>query len=167
MVQLANVTRDIEKDLRRGVSYHPALRADLGRLDLDDPGLRERIRRVRQELLVRALGMAPAYERMMQAMPFRPVSLTRASGVLMLLFTDRYYRSCARRVGRASWRGLQSTISLILLSTGHVVSARWSARTVRRITENFVRFAREGAGGEEAIPARGEDLAAVASAVPE
>ena len=31
MVQLANVTRDIEKDLRRGVADHPALKADLGR----------------------------------------------------------------------------------------------------------------------------------------
>jgi phytoene/squalene synthetase len=142
MVQLANVTRDIEKDLQHGVSYHPALRADLGRSDLDDPALQERIRRVREELLVRALGMAPAYERMMQALPFRAVSLARASGVLMLHFTDRYYRSCARLVGRAPWPGLQSTFSLILLSAGHFVSARWSARTVRRITESFLQLAR-------------------------
>ncbi len=27
MIQLANVTRDIERDLERGVSYHPALKA--------------------------------------------------------------------------------------------------------------------------------------------
>jgi phytoene/squalene synthetase len=141
MVQLANVTRDIEKDLGRGVSYHPALRADLGRSDLDDPALRGRIRSVREQLLVRALGMAPAYERMMQAMPFRSVSLARASGVLMLRFTDRYYRSCALLVGRAPWPGPRSTVSLILVSAGHVVSARWSAKTVRRITERFLRFA--------------------------
>ncbi len=30
LIQLANITRDIEKDLRRGVAYHPALRAYLG-----------------------------------------------------------------------------------------------------------------------------------------
>ncbi len=144
MVQLANVTRDIEKDLRRGVSYHPALRADLGRSDLEDAELRARVREVREQLLMRALGMAPAYERMMLAMPFRAVSLSRASGVLMLLFTDRYYRSCAELVGRAPWRGPRSTISLILLSACHVVSARWSAKTVRRITENFLRFAASG-----------------------
>jgi phytoene/squalene synthetase len=144
MVQLANITRDIEKDLRRGVSYHPALGADVGRSDLDDPALQERIRQVREELLVRALGMAPAYERMMRALPFRAVSLTRASGTLMLLFTDRYYRSCARQAGRAPWPGPRSAISLMLLSAGHVVSARWSARTVRRITERFLQFARRG-----------------------
>jgi phytoene/squalene synthetase len=141
MVQLANVTRDIEKDLRRGVSYHPALAADLGRSDLEHPDLAARIRRVREELLVRAVRFAPAYERMMGAMPFRGISLSRASGVLMLLFTDRYYRSCARRVGRVPWSGSRSSLSLILLSAGHVVSARWSARTVRRITERLSRFA--------------------------
>jgi len=146
MVQLANVTRDIEKDLGRGVAYHPALRADLGRSDLDDPGLRERIRQVREELLARALRMAPAYERMMGAMPFRAISLTRASGVLMLQFTDRYYRSCARRVGRAPWPGPRSPVSLMLLTAYHVVSRRGSAGTVRRITERFLRFARGAPG---------------------
>jgi len=146
MVQLANITRDIEKDLSRGVAYHPALRGDLGRSDLDDPALRERIRRVREELLVRALGMAPAYERMMGAMPFRAISLTRASGVLMLQFTDRYYRSCARKVDRVAWPGPRSAFTLMLLTAGHVVSARWSRRTVRRITERFLRFARAAPG---------------------
>ena len=146
MVQLANVTRDIEKDLGRGVAYHPALRADLGRSDLDDPGLRERIRQVREELLARALRMAPAYERMMGAMPFRAISLTRASGVLMLQFTDRYYRSCARRVGRAPWPGPRSPVALMLLTAYHVVSRRGSAGTVRRITERFLRFAGQDAG---------------------
>jgi phytoene/squalene synthetase len=141
MVQLANITRDIEKDLGRGVSYHPALQSDLGRSDLDDPGLRERIRGVREALLVRALGMAPAYERMMAAMPFHAVSLTRASGVLMLLFTDRYYRSCAAHAGREPWSGPRSAVSLMLLTAGHVFSRRSSARTVRRITERFLRFA--------------------------
>jgi phytoene/squalene synthetase len=144
MVQLANVTRDIEKDLLRGIAYHPDLVADLGRSDGDDAGLRERIRRVREELLLRAARLAPSYERMIAAMPFPPVSLSRASGVLMLLFTDRYYRSCARRVGRAPWPGPRSTVSLIGLSGAHVVSARWSSKTVRRITEQFQRFAAAG-----------------------
>jgi phytoene/squalene synthetase len=141
MVQLANITRDIEPDLRRGVAYDPALQADLGRSDLEDPGLRQRIRAVRARLLDRALALAPAYERMMRAMPFRAVSPARGSGVLMLLFTDRYYRSCARQVGRAPWRGPRSTIALILLSACHVVAPRWSARTLRRMTDNLLRHA--------------------------
>lgn len=141
MVQLANVTRDIEKDLRRGVAYHPALKADLGRSDSDDPDLTQRIRRVREELLVRALSLAPAYERMMRAMPFRTISPARASGVLMLLFTDRYYRSCARRVGRTPWPGRRSTVSLILLSVLLVFTPRRSFKTIRTITERLLRGA--------------------------
>lgn len=146
MVQLANVTRDIEKDLRRGVSYHPALAADLGRPDVDRAELAARIRAVREELLRWAVSLAPAYERMMQGMPFRRVSLARASGVLMLLFTDRYYRSCARQVGLVPPSGSRSTITLILLSACHVVSARWSARTVRRVTRRLRRMGEGGPG---------------------
>lgn len=144
MVQLANVTRDIEKDLRRGVAYHPALRADLGRADFADPGLRERIRDVRAQLLDRALTLAPAYERMMRALPFRAVSPARGSGALMLLFTDRYYRSCARLVGRRPWPGPASTATLIVLSAGHAIMQRWSARATRRITDNLLRHAESG-----------------------
>jgi phytoene/squalene synthetase len=144
MVQLANVTRDIEKDLRRGVAYHPALRADLGRTDFEDAALRARIRAVRAQLLDRALTLAPAYERMMRALPFRTVSPARGSGALMLLFTDRYYRSCARLVGRTPWPGPASTVSLILLSACHAIMKRWSARATGRITENLARHARVG-----------------------
>lgn len=138
MVQLANVTRDIEKDLARGVAYHAALAGDLGRSDVDEPGLRERIRRVREALVLRALSLAPAYERMMRALPFRALSLSRASGVLMLLFTDRHYRACARQVGRTPWPGPRSTLALMFLSFAHFASPAWSWRTVRRIVERFV-----------------------------
>ena len=127
MVQLANITRDVEKDLKRGIAYHPLLAGDVGRTDVDDPALRERVRRAREELLVRALSLAPAYERVMATMPFGAVSLARASGSLMLLFTDRHYRSCARQVGRTPWRGFRSTTALILLSAIHVFSG-WSTR---------------------------------------
>lgn len=153
MVQLANITRDIEKDLRRGVAYHPALMADLGRSDLDDPALRERIRGVREELLIRALSLAPAYERMMHAMPFQAISLARGSGVLMLLFTDRYYRSCARAIGRAPWPGPRSSIVLIAQAAHHAVSAQWSRRTVGRITERFLRFAGQRETASRPAPA--------------
>jgi phytoene/squalene synthetase len=141
MVQLANITRDIEKDLGRGIAYHPALKPDLGRSDLGEPALARRVRDVREELLLRALRLAPAYDRMMQALPFPAVSLARASGVLMLLFTDRYYRSCARRVGKSPWPGPEATLSLMLLSFGHTVSRRWSRRTVSGVASRMVQFA--------------------------
>jgi len=142
MVQLANITRDIEADLHRGIAYHPALAQDLVRSG-QEAGLQERVRGVREELLVRALAMAPAYQRMMEALPFRRVSLSRASGVLMLQFTDRYYRSCARNVGRRPWPGPRSRLALIANAAYHVFARRGSARTVRRIAERFVRFAQE------------------------
>jgi len=141
MVQLANVTRDIEKDLRRGVAYHPALAGDLGRDATADPALAARVRAVREELLLRALRLAPAYERMMRALPFPAVSLARASGVLMLEFTDRYYRACARRVGRTPWTGPDTTVALLLRGFGHTLSRPWSKRTVRSVTERMVEFA--------------------------
>lgn len=137
MVQLANITRDIEKDLRRGVAYHPLLRNDLGRSDVNDPDLKERIRLVRETLLRRALELAPAYERMMTALPFPAVSLARSSGLLMLLFTDRYYRACARRVGLTPWAGDRSTSALLLRSFGHTFSRARSARTMATITERM------------------------------
>lgn len=146
MVQLANVTRDIEKDLARGVAYHPALAGDLGRTDREEPALAARIRAVREDLLLRALALAPAYERMMAALPFRTFSLARASGVLMLLFTDRYYRSCATRVGRRAWPGPTSTLTLMALTFAHFASPAWSWATVRKIRERFVRHATRGQG---------------------
>ncbi len=33
-IQLANITRDIESDLKRKIAYHPALKQDLGRRDI-------------------------------------------------------------------------------------------------------------------------------------
>ena len=137
MVQLANVTRDIEKDLKRGIAYHPALAGDLGK-SAGDPGVGERVRAVREELLQRALRLAPAYERMMLALPFGRISLARGSGVLMLAFTDRYYRSCAELVGRTSWAGPTSALGILLRSAAHVVSPALAGRAVRRITAAFL-----------------------------
>jgi len=147
MIQLANVTRDIEKDLARGIAYHPGLKADLGRRDPDHPELRERIRSVREELLTRALELAPAYVRMAEAIPFRRVSLGRASTVLMLLFTDRYYRSCARRVGREPWRGPERGVSVLARSFAASLSPRSAWKTLRGTAANFVAFA-DGLRGE-------------------
>ncbi|MEE8586429.1 MAG: squalene/phytoene synthase family protein, partial [Acidobacteriota bacterium] len=92
MVQLANITRDIEKDLLRGVAYDPRLRDGLGTDPHGNPDLKERIRQVREDFLLRALKLAPAYRRFTLDLDFPRFSLGRASTVLMLLFTDRYFR---------------------------------------------------------------------------
>lgn len=126
-IQLANVTRDIEKDLRRGVAFHPVLRDDLGADvprpardgtrpgGLDDAALArmDRVRAARTHMLDLALSRAGSYDAMAALFDTGSVSLSRASAVLMLLFTDRYYRGCATRGGRDAWGPRESGVSLL------------------------------------------------------
>ncbi|MFQ5742168.1 MAG: squalene/phytoene synthase family protein [Acidobacteriota bacterium] len=141
MVQLANVTRDIEKDLRRGIAYHPLLKEDLGRSVDGDADLVERVRVVREQLLLMALRRAPAYRRLVEFVSPRPLSLARASAVLMMLFTDRYFRSCARRAGRAVWGGRRAGVRLILEALPAACSRRWARRVLCGIEQDFLRAA--------------------------
>jgi phytoene/squalene synthetase len=129
-VQLANVTRDIEKDLRRGIAYDPALKADLGRdASRQTPveqsaALSGRIRSARVRLLRMALERSSAYSRAIESIRLPERSVARAAAVLMLLFTERYYRECARRVGLPSWKGPDSTLALLARSIPAAFSAR-------------------------------------------
>ncbi len=132
LVQLANVTRDVERDLQHGVAYHPALKPFLG-CSPADPHVREQIRAVREELLVRALRCVPACATLLDELRLPTVSAVRGSGVLMLLFTDRYYRGCAVRVGREPWRGPNSKAAVLGSSVLSVFSRRWAVRVARRI----------------------------------
>ncbi len=141
-IQLANVTRDIEKDLRRGIAYDPRLAVDVeaGEHGESSPERAERVREVRADLLVRALELGPAYGRMLDALPLPRFSLGRASGVLMLLFTDRYYRGCARRVGGVPWAGPKSGIGTVAASLPTIVSRRASRRVVERVLAGFASY---------------------------
>lgn len=147
-IQLANITRDIENDLKRGITYHPGLKNDLGRSDIGDDGLQKRIRNVREELLVRALDLSPAYKRMAENLNFPQFSLCRSSMVLMLLFTNQYYRNCARRVERAPWSGPEAAISLIGLSVLSILSRRVSRRILETIETNLIRFSKVSKGAQ-------------------
>lgn len=136
MIQLANITRDIERDAERGIAYHPALRPLLSGARGDGP--LEAVRSVREELLVRALGRASAYRRLVQSAEFERFSGARAASISMLLFTDRYYRSCAAKVGRHPWRGLNRTSTLTLASALAAVSPRFSHAVVARVESHFL-----------------------------
>ena len=138
MVQLANVTRDVEKDLRRGIAYDAALRADLGREPHDDADLRERCRAARERMLRTALVRAPSYARMLDAMRLPRVSVARASAVLMLLFTERYFRGCARRAGLPGWDGPASTPALWARTFPATFSARRAACEIGRVEAAFL-----------------------------
>ncbi len=132
MIQLANITRDIERDLERGVAYHPSLRPHLGNSGAEEP-----VRMARRELMALALPEAAAYGRLAGQLAVRPLSLARGSAVLLLLHTDRHYRWCARRVGHAGWRRSERTSVILLSSLLAVLSHRWSARVMRRVERDF------------------------------
>jgi len=134
-IQLANITRDIERDLERGVAYHPSLRPVLGR---SDDEATDAIRGVRSELLARALRRSPAYTSLLINMPLPTVSAGRGSGVVMLLFTDRYYRSCAAKAGHEPWRGPNSTLLILWSGLVAVLSRSWAARVARRVRERML-----------------------------
>lgn len=137
MIQLANVTRDIEKDLARGIGYHPALRDDLGAQGDTDAARAARVRRVRGELMDAALQRAPAYRRLVEHVSPEAFSMARASAVLMLLFTDRYYAQCATRAARASWGSRRSSLRLLLTALPAAVSKGYAARIFSRIEADF------------------------------
>lgn len=138
MIQLANVTRDVEKDLRRGVAYDPSLRADLGRDPATNADLAARCLEARARMLRLALAEAPSYTRMMDAMALPPRSVARASAVLMLLFTDRYFRGCARRCGVRTWSGTDSMVGMLARTVPAVFSDAYARRTIARVERSFL-----------------------------
>lgn len=137
MVQLANVTRDIESDLARGVAYHPALKPYLG-TTLDHAETRSVIRDVRKEYVALALGRAAAYRRLFDGLDLGDTAAVRTAAVLMLLFTDLHYRGCAVSVGNAGWPGPRDRRSVIARSLPALVSSRWAARMLRRVERDFL-----------------------------
>lgn len=140
MVQLANVTRDIEKDLRRGIAYDPALAGDLGRdaLAEKDPQLTERIRAARGRMLRFALARAASYRRIIGAVWLPRWSLGRGSAVLMLLFTERYFRGCARRVGMRVWPGPDSVVTLLRRTFAATFSHKRAFLEMERAEREFL-----------------------------
>ncbi len=144
MIQLANITRDIERDLTRGVAYHPDLRADLGSSEPLPKETVERVRTVRETLLREALGGVDAYARLVADLP-AGISQARGAAVLMLAFTDRYYSGCATRAGLKGW-GRPPRLIIYINAILGTISARWAQRVVRRITANFHELLAQPAG---------------------
>ena len=133
LIQLANITRDIERDLERGIAYHPSLLPHLHRARSDGPVLQ-----ARRRLMAVALPHVSAYVRLASQLAQQRVSLARASAVAMLLHTDRHYRWCARRVGIAPWQGPNTTASIVAAALLATVSRRWTGRVLRRVERDFL-----------------------------
>jgi len=137
MIQLANVSRDVEADLDRGIAYHPALKPYLG-ADQADPEVRAVIRDVREEYMRMALGRACSYRRLFEELDLGETASVRTAAVLMLLFTDLHYRGCAELTGNRGWPGPRTRLQVVARSLPALVSTRWAERTLRDVEGNFL-----------------------------
>lgn len=137
MVQLANITRDIEKDLGRGVAYHAALApyaAGLG----EETERADTIRGVREEFLELALSRVTSYVRLFERSGARRSPAARAAAVMLLSFTELHYRKCMDQAGHAAWRGPPGPFSVVLRASPALVSSRAAHRTISRVQRNFL-----------------------------
>ena len=93
-IQLANITRDLEKDCRRGVYYH----SDLANCSSEEERA-EVIGSVRRELITRSFGLGRIFRPFVAGIPARNQSLARGAALLMILFTVAFYQRAARQAG--------------------------------------------------------------------
>ena len=140
MVQMANVTRDIEADLERGVAYHPALRPLLG-APVEGAEARASVSAVRRELIGIALSRAPAYRRMYEGLGLGRGASVRTAAVLMLAFTSLHYRRSARSAGHAPWPRPRGRLEVIGRALPSLLSRRWANRVLASVERDFMRAA--------------------------
>lgn len=136
LIQLANITRDIEKDLQRGVAYHPALRAYLGSNGAGVTAVA--VAAARRDLILLATRRAASFRRLVDAVGLPLLSPARAAAVLMLLFTGRHYRNCAIDAGMPPRSVSRRASTLILTSLPAAVSPRWAQRVLIRVETDLL-----------------------------
>jgi phytoene/squalene synthetase len=147
MIQLANITRDIESDLARGIAYHPALAPFLGAAPASAEAAAA-VRAVREDHMRLALSRAGAYRRLFERLGLGGTASLRTAAVLMLLFTDLHYRGCAARAGHRPWPGPGGRLAVLAGALPALLSPRWASRTVSRVERDFLR----AAGGLRPLP---------------
>jgi phytoene/squalene synthetase len=136
LLQLANITRDIEKDLRRGIAYHPALRAYLGS---NGEGVTAvAVAAARRDLILLATRRAASFRRLVDAVGLPRLSPARAAAVLMVLFIDRHYRDCAVDAGMPSWSVSRRASTLVLTSLPAAISPWWAQRVMTRVETDLL-----------------------------
>jgi phytoene/squalene synthetase len=135
VIQLANITRDLEKDYERGVFYHPDL-----------PGLHgalreQRIREVRSQLILRALLRAPEFRPFIEFLPTTRISLARGAGMLLIITTYAYYRRAASKARLPAFDELEpiSRLGGALTWLRCVFSPEATSRFLRWLERNFLR----------------------------
>ena len=134
VIQLANITRDLEKDYQRGIFYHPDL-----------PGLegirREQgIREVRSQLVLRALRQAPEFRIFIESLKAPRISLARGAAMLLIITTYAYYWRAAQKAGLPAFDKRQRITRLSGAFTWIkcVLSRRQTAHFLRWLEETVV-----------------------------
>ena len=136
LIQLANITRDVEKDLSRGVAYHPLLRSHLG--NVESGAADEDIATARHELMLMATRRAGSFRRLLKAVDLPRLSPARSAAVMMMLFTDRHFRRCAVAAGLPSWSGPSRVGSIILTALPAAISGWWANRILLRVERDLL-----------------------------
>jgi phytoene/squalene synthetase len=136
LIQLANITRDVEKDLRRGIAYHPALKPHLGS---DGSGSASKdVARARRDLLALATRRAGSFRRLVDAVDLPRRSSARAAAVLMMLYTDRHYRNCAIAAGLPTSTPDRRSLTMVLESLPAALSPKWADRILLRVERELL-----------------------------
>lgn len=136
LIQLANITKDVEKDLKRGIAYHPVLRSHLGTDGAGESAADVAI--ARRELMRLATRRAGSFRRLLDAVDLPRFSPARSAAVLMMLFTDRHYRRCAIESGIPTWSGPTWVGSIILAAIPATFSPRWADRILTRVERDLL-----------------------------
>lgn len=101
VIQLANITRDLEKDIERGIFYHPQLSA------LDDFNREQGIREVRSQLILRAIRRFREFPKFFESIPAPRISRARGAAMLLIITTYAYYWRAAQKAGLPAFENRQ------------------------------------------------------------
>ena len=97
VIQLANITRDLEKDFERGICYHPQLS------NLDGSSREQRIREVRSQLVLRAIRRFREFPKFFESIPAPRISRARGAAMLLIITTYAYYWRAAQKAGLSAF----------------------------------------------------------------
>ena len=93
VIQLANITRDLEKDIKRGIFYHPLLST------LKGSSREQGIREVRSQLVLRAIRRFREFPNFFMSIPAPRISLARGAAMLLIITPYAYYWRAAQKAG--------------------------------------------------------------------
>jgi phytoene/squalene synthetase len=133
VIQLANITRDLEKDIERGICYHPQLSG------LDGSSREQSIREVRSQLVLRAIRRFREFPKFFESIPAPRISRARGAAMLLIITTYAYYWRAAQKVGLPAFddrqritrlRGTFTWIKCIFSRRAASRFLRWLERTV-------------------------------------